>query len=117
MAKEIDRTCTWTPVLDARTVLNFGSLRSLQRNRNLPARRDDKLVKFFHRHVVPIYFAFKKGDRRSCCLVTSFVMSVHNQWFLMTAGHCIKDIEQNLRAGYAIERCRLVDCVGIGARH
>lgn len=78
---------------------------------------DDTLVSFFLQHVVPIYFSFKKGDRRSCCLVTSFVMSVHNQWFLMTAGHCIKDIEQNLRAGYAIERCRLIDSVGIGARH
>lgn len=50
-------------------------------------------------------------------MVTSFVMSVYDQWFLMTAGHCIADIEENMRNGYEIERCRLIDCMGTGAQH
>jgi len=78
---------------------------------------NDALVQFFHRHVVPIYFSFKKGSERSACVVTSFVMSIYDQWFLVTAGHCIEEIEENLSKGYEIERCRLIDFMGFDAPH
>lgn len=78
---------------------------------------NNPMVQFFHRHVVPIHLSFKKGSEREACIITSFVMSIYEQWFLITAGHCIEDIEENLTKGYEIERCRLIDFMGSGAQH
>lgn len=78
---------------------------------------DGRLVEYFHRHVIPIYFDLKKDNNHHCFIITSFVMSVYNQWFLVTAGHCIEDIEKLLNAGYQISKCRLIDSMGTGALH
>lgn len=78
---------------------------------------NNKMIEFFHRHVVPIYFNMQCGADKRCFIVTSFVMSVYDQWFLVTAGHCIEDIEKLNAAGYEIVRCRLIDSIGSGASH
>lgn len=78
---------------------------------------NDEMVRFFHRHVIPIHLLFRKGSEEKACLITTFVMSIYDQWFLVTAGHCIEDIEENLINGYEIARCRLIDFMGSGARH
>ena len=78
---------------------------------------NDELVSFFHKHVVPIYFHLEKDGEIRCCIVSAFVMSIYNQWFLMTAGHCIEDIEKHKNAGFKLIRCRLIDCLGLGATH
>ena len=79
--------------------------------------KNDKMVEFFHRHVVPIYFNFKKDTEHKCFIVTSFVISVYGQWFLVTAGHCIEDIENLIASGYDLIKCRLIDTMGTGATH
>lgn len=79
--------------------------------------QNDEIVEFFHRHVVPIYFHFQKGTEHKCFLTTTFVMSVYDQWFLVTAGHCIEHIENLEAQGYELKKCRLVDSMGTGATH
>ena len=79
---------------------------------------NEKVVSFFHRHLVPIYFSCKSENDSHSFIVTAFVLSVGNQWFLVTAGHCIKDIEKLISdLGYQITQCRLIDSMGLGARH
>jgi hypothetical protein len=79
---------------------------------------NDKLVSFFHRHVVPVFFTLQKGEDIQNFVVSTFVLSVADQWFLITAGHCIRDIETLMdHDGYKITRCHLIDSLGLGATH
>lgn len=78
---------------------------------------NDAYVSFFSRHVVPIYISLQGHRESKQYLISSFVMSVYDEWFLITAGHCIEDVENALNHGYIIERCRLIDCMGAGAKH
>lgn len=78
---------------------------------------NDELVGFFHRHVVPVFFSFQKDNDIQNFVVTTFVLSVSDYWFLITAGHCIRDIEKLADHGYRIVRCQLIDSLGLGAKH
>jgi hypothetical protein len=75
-------------------------------------------VRFFQRHVVPIQFEFipKSGGKPHYVVITSFLVSVRGTWLLLTAGHCVDDVQQNLDAGASL-RCRLIDCAGQGAKY
>jgi len=42
-------------------------------------------------------------------LFTSFVVSVQKIWFLITAGHILKDIETRIESGRKIVKARLID--------
>jgi hypothetical protein len=78
----------------------------------------DELVGFFHRHVVPVLFTFQKGADIQNIVITTFVLSVSERWFLITAGHVIRNIEELTDAhGYEITRCQLIDSLGLGAKH
>jgi hypothetical protein len=51
-------------------------------------------------------------------VVTAFVLSVGSEWFLITAGHCIHDIERLTHEfGYQITQCYLLDSMGLGGKH
>lgn len=79
---------------------------------------NDELVGFFMRHVVPVFFTFDKGDRSKNMMMTAFVLSVGQQWFLVTAGHCIGEVERiTTEYGYRIAACYLIDSMGLGAKH
>jgi hypothetical protein len=52
------------------------------------------LQRRFMRHVVGIYCEFRENEVRRQVLYTGFIFSVEEQWMLITAGHCITDIEQ-----------------------
>jgi len=79
---------------------------------------DDELVSFFLRHLVPVLFTFQRGADSQSIVVTAFVLSVANQWFLITAGHCIHDIEERTTEhGYQITGCYMIDSLGVGAKH
>jgi hypothetical protein len=75
-------------------------------------------VRFFHRHVVPIQFEFTptNGGKPHFALISSFLVSVRGTWLLLTAGHCIDEVQENLDKGCSM-RCWLVDCAGQGAKH
>ncbi len=81
-------------------------------------KRDGDLIAYFMRHLVPIFFTFTKGSTSYSAAITSFVMSIADQWFLVTAGHCLKQIADNITIhGYKITNCLLVDSLGIDAKH
>jgi hypothetical protein len=79
---------------------------------------ENDLVGYFHRHVVPMHFTFDNGQSSHSALITAFVMSVNDEWLLVTAGHCLRDIETLVRQqGYKISTCNLIDSNGLGATH
>jgi hypothetical protein len=78
--------------------------------------RNPTLVGFFHRHVVPIYFDLRNGAEGKQFILTAFVLSIEDQWLLLTAGHVITDVKKIRAAGWEIEQCKLIDCMGTGAK-
>lgn len=82
----------------------------------LPQSGKNDMVRFFQRHVVAIYLHFERAGQHSAALMSAFVVSVRGQWLLFTAGHCIADVEENLRNGWTIPRSRLIDTLGSDAR-
>src|SRR6266487_3461966 len=78
---------------------------------------DNDFIAFFHRHLIPMVFVFKKSDVTTSFVITAFVLSVQEQWFLVTAGHCLQKIDEMKKEGYAIQKCYLMDSMGVGATH
>ena len=77
----------------------------------------DALIGFFMEHVVPVLFEFERDDKVSHMIVTSTVIAVEGQWFLLTAGHCIADVQSYREEhGYNLSACQLVDYCGARAR-
>jgi hypothetical protein len=78
---------------------------------------DDNIVSYFQRHVIPVYFSFQKEGDIQRLVVSTFVLSVSDQWFLITAGHCIQEIQKLIDCGYELTQCLLIDSLGEGAKH
>jgi hypothetical protein len=79
--------------------------------------KKDKLMAYFYKHIVPIYFCFEKGDKKHQFILTSFVLSVSDHWFLITAGHSFYLIREELiHKGWTLAKCSLVDSLGINAK-
>lgn len=90
-------------------------------NLDTPSKPDEenkeRFVSFFFQHIVPMYFYFEKEDKKHQFFLTSFVFSVCEYWFLITAGHCFKQIREELiDKGWIISSCSLLDFLGINAR-
>ena len=77
---------------------------------------DDPIVRFFHKHLIPILFTVQDGELSRQFIVTSFVLSIDDRWFLITAGHCIQEIEELKSKGVKIVSCSLIDNMGEDAR-
>ena len=79
----------------------------------------DELVSFFMRHVVPVVFTFQRNhEPAKKMMMTAFVLSVGEQWFLVTAGHAVGCVERiTTEHGYAMVACNLIDSMGAGAIH
>ena len=77
----------------------------------------DEIVSKFARHLVPIRFLFVKGTESYYRVYTAFVISVKGYWFLITAGHCIQEINRILSNGYEIRECSLIDTIRFDAEH
>jgi len=77
---------------------------------------NDKLVGDLHKHVVPVLFTVQKEQDIQRFHITTFVMSISGQWFLITAGHCIQKVQEYLDSGYKIISSRLIDSLGTGAK-
>ncbi len=79
---------------------------------------DSEIVGYFQKHLVPILFSCKNDNETQNFIMTSFVISVKDQWFLVTAGHCISAINQLVNEhGYKILNCYLVDSLGLDAKY
>lgn len=80
----------------------------------------DDYLDAFCRHVVSLLWLDKKrepdGPADDICAydpkafaVSAFVISVRNIWFLVTAGHILRDLDERLRAGRKIVKSGLMD--------
>lgn len=79
--------------------------------------KEDELVRFFSRHVPALSFTFEKGQDVQTITVTTFILSVLDNWFLITAGHCIREVEAMTNEyGYELTRCQLIDSLGLGVK-
>ncbi len=74
-----------------------------------------KPVGFFNRHLVPMLVEFELEERLITESFTCFVISIGDQWFLLTAGHCIEYIEKAKNHGASVS-CSLIDFAGDGAK-
>ena len=78
----------------------------------------ENAIGFFQRHLVPIYFSFKNPEGKfDSTVITSFVLSVKGVWFLVTAGHCLEEINNLISNGFEIKDCMLFDSGALGAKH
>lgn len=75
------------------------------------------LIRFFHRHFVPIHFTFEKAGLGESGVLSAFVLEVSNCWMLVTAGHCLDDVETRISDGWRITNCCLIDGCGQGAQY
>jgi hypothetical protein len=73
-------------------------------------------MRHFMRHVVAMYFDIRKGEDVRQFLHSAFVLSASGHWLLVTAGHCIREMETYRSAGYHIEHCRLADGFNLRAK-
>lgn len=79
---------------------------------------DAEIVSFFERHLTPMIFTFTRSGDTQRLTITAFVLSVADEWFLVTAAHCLRLVEEmSTEHGYRLDSCRLVDCLGPTARH
>ena len=78
---------------------------------------DGQIVSFFFRHVVPIKITVEKGEDKVTKFRTAFLLSVKEYWFLITAGHIIKSIDEALDQGYRITEFQLIDFLGENAKN
>ena len=74
--------------------------------------KTDEIISFFYRHIVPIVFVFQKDEEKYEAQISSFVISIKGKWFLVTAGHCLLQIDENIKNGYKFIKCGLVDSLG-----
>jgi hypothetical protein len=77
---------------------------------------DNPIVRFFHKHLVPILFTVQETGVSRQFIITAFVLSIDNHWFLVTAGHCFREIETLKANGAKIISCALIDKTGDGAK-
>jgi hypothetical protein len=80
---------------------------------------EDKMVQlplgFLLKHLVPILFVFEEDGQQRAFVVTAFVLSVGDQWFLVTAGHCIGEVNDYISSlGWKLKRCCLLDSCHLG---
>jgi hypothetical protein len=79
---------------------------------------DAEIVSFFERHLVPMIFTFTRSGDTHHVTITAFVLSVADEWFLVTAAHCLRLVdEMSAEPGCKFAGCRLVDSLGPTARH
>jgi hypothetical protein len=76
-----------------------------------------KFMAILQHHFVPLLLEFHKEDQAKAYYISAFVMSVRDHWFLVTAGHCFKEVKEIREGGWTLYSTRLVDNMGDGARH
>ena len=78
---------------------------------------DDPIARFFNKHLVPMLFTVQDNTGSRQFIVSAFALSIMDQWFLITAGHCLRQIEELQSKGTEITSCALVDTIGTDAIH
>lgn len=61
------------------------------------------------RHFVSLRVEFQKRQARTSELYSAFLLSVTDEWILITAGHCIERVSKIQNAGYSLVTSELID--------
>lgn len=69
------------------------------------------------RHVVAIFFDLQRGKERRQVVYSAFAFSVRGRWLLMTAGHCVSEMQKLREYGYKLLQCQLLDGLSPRAVH
>jgi hypothetical protein len=78
----------------------------------------DSLAKYAGRHCVAVVWEDVEPDQPTATggiAFSAFIMSIRGLWFLVTAGHIVKDIKARQEHGRIFKYARIVDGWGIGA--
>jgi hypothetical protein len=68
--------------------------------------------------MVAILFTFRKGVDYYESFATALVLSVNGRWFLATAGHILREVDElTNKSEYQLVGCQLVDFLGVEATH
>lgn len=62
---------------------------------------DPKVARLLNKHFVPLHFHFSKDGINKHPVISAFVISISNEWFLVTAAHCLADVEKTLKTRVA----------------
>jgi hypothetical protein len=95
----------------------YATIRRCMALRLPEAWRDDEVLGFFNRHLVPIYLDLRRGEQEHQMVLSAFVFSAFGRWLLMTAGHCITDVGKLRNDGWKVNRARLLDGLNSNAEH
>lgn len=88
------------------------------------SKEDEERIRHYGRHCVTLSWldssspwASENEGRGRAHHVSGFIAAVRDQWYLITAGHVIQDIDAALNAGQRISGFRVNDCWGPLAQH
>jgi hypothetical protein len=84
---------------------------------NLSSNETSNVIDFFYNHIVLIEFGLRKKGKLKRFWVTAFVLSIKQNWFLVTAGHCLKEVDTAIRDEYELEYTTLHDYFGRDASY
>lgn len=73
----------------------------------------DDIAGYFNQHCAPMYMHLRKGEENHHVVFSTFIISIDDEWFMVTAGHCLSEIEKAKKAGYTIVKTRLIDFGGL----
>ena len=77
-----------------------------------------EITRFLNKHFVPLHFHFSKDGNNYHPVISAFVISIEDVWFLVTAAHCLEEVEKNIKVpGCKLEKSSLIDYGGIDATH
>ena len=68
----------------------------------------DEIAGYFNRHCAPLYMHIKKGEEEHHYVFSAFVISIDDEWFLVTAGHCFHEINEATDADYSILKANVL---------
>ncbi|MGO9465427.1 MAG: hypothetical protein ACLQVF_14890 [Isosphaeraceae bacterium] len=76
----------------------------------------DDVIKYLGKHLVALACRQSVGNPTVAhtFFIVGFVVSVADEWFMVTAGHCLADLEKAFRAG-GVQAIKLIDYMGTGA--
>ena len=77
----------------------------------------NSLFNLLHRHFVAIHVVFEKDGQHSGETYSGFLLSVSDEWVLVTAGHCLDRVQEVLDAGYKIHESSLIDGLASDSRY
>ncbi|MFC1511818.1 hypothetical protein ACFL5H_01320 [Candidatus Latescibacterota bacterium] len=79
---------------------------------------NDGILRFLQKHFVPLCVISEKDNKECTYFASAFVISVEEEWFLVTAGHVAKEINSWLMdPNYIFKKASLCDLGGFNAKH